>query len=306
VKASISVVFDLAWCAPSLLLLAGCGQILNVPSDPQLAQTGPWRCLNQPAAAQETPTAAQAQVVVQACDFITACTTPATGLTALLCDKRDVGCISPRLAGLTDVNGAFHFQVPTAGSGFDGYLLVTAPLASCTDATAFGSVAGAALCGAVLPNCNVSAPDQNCLLPIFAPSLLFFNPPIVHDVTTPIPLQLFPSTGLPSVIQAAGIQLEAGAGNLFIQALDCDGNPAPDVTYSLQQNSEQASPLYVNNGVVSRSFTRTDVTGIGGFVGVTPGFVSVVGTNADSVQVGQIGVQAVPSMLTYSVLLPQP
>jgi hypothetical protein len=287
-------------------MLAGCSEVLDIPSDPELVASGPWRCLNQPAAAQEASAAAQAQVVVQACDFITNCTTTVTGLTAQLCDKRDVGCISPRLSGLTDVNGAFHLQVPTAGTGFDGYLMVTAPIASCTDSTAFGSAAGAELCGAVLPNCNVSAPDQNCLLPTYAPALLFFNPPIVHDVAQPVPLQLFPTTGLPAIIQAAGIQLEPQAGNVLIQALDCDGKPASDVSYALQQNPGQASPLYINNGVVSRTFTRTDATGIGGFVGVTPGFVSVVGTNSDSAQVGQVGVQAVPSMLTYSVILPNP
>lgn len=294
----------LAGCAPCLLG-AGCSQILDIPSDPQLVPTGPWRCLTQPAAAQQTATAAQAQVVVQACDFISTCTTTVTGLTAQLCDKRDVGCLNPRLAGLTDDNGAFHFQVPTAGGGFDGYLLVTAPLASCTDPTAFGNIAGPSLC-AVLPACDMSAPDEKCFLPTYAPALLFFNPPVVRDVTTPVPLQLFPTTGLPSVIQAAGIQLEPTAGNLFIQALDCDGHPAPGVSYTLQQNPGQASPLYVNHGVVSGAFTRTDATGIGGFVDVAPGFVSVVGTNADAVAVGQIGVQAVPSMLTYSVLLPQP
>jgi hypothetical protein len=307
VKPFLSRAFALGRCAPCALVLASCGQVLDIPNDPQLVPTGPWRCLKQPAApAQQTPVAAQAQVRVQACDFITACTTTVSGLTAQLCDKVDVGCITPRLSGLSDVHGEFRFQVPTAGSGFDGYLLVTSPVASCTDTAAFGNVAGPVLCGAVAPQCNLSAPDKNCMLSLFAPALLFFNPPIVSDVAQPLPLQLFPSAGLPSIIQAAGIQLDPNSGNLFIQALDCDGNPAPDVSYTIAQNAGKASPLYVNNGVVSSTFTRTDSTGIGGFVGVPPGFVSVLGLNGDSVPVGQIGVQAVSSTLTYSVLLPRP
>jgi hypothetical protein len=296
VKALSAYGFELAPCALATLLLAGCGQVLDIPSDPELVPTGPWRCLKQPGASEpELPAAAQAEVRVQACDFITACTTSVTGLTARLCDKRDVGCISPRLLGLSDVNGEFRFQVPTAGGGFDGYLLVTSAVASCGDASAFGSVAGPGFCAAVSPTCDLSAPDQSCMLPIFAPALLFFNPPIARDLPQPIPLQLFPTTGLPSIIQAAGIQIDPTAGSLFIQALDCDGKPAPDVSYNLQQNAEQVSPLYVNNGVVSGTFTRTDSSGIGGFIGVPPG---------DSLPVGEIGVQAVPSMLTYSVLLP--
>lgn len=38
---------------------------------------------------------------------------------------------------------------------------------------------------------------------------------------------------------------------------------------------------------------------------VPPGFVSVTGYNSDSVAIGEIGVQAAPSVLTYSPLLPQ-
>lgn len=308
-KASLSRASGLGRCVLCAVVLASCVQVLGIPNDPELVPTGPWRCLKQQAAAsaQQIPTAAEAQVLVQACDFITACTTTVTGFTAQLCDKRDVGCLNPRLTGLSDVNGEFRFQVPTAGGGFDGYLLVTSQVASCTDAAAFGNVAGPVLCGALAPNCNMSAPDASCMLPIFAPALFFFNPPIVGDVTQPLPLQLFPTTGLPSIIQAAGIQLDPAAGNLFIQALDCDGNPAPDVSYTIEQDAGQTSPpYYVNNGVVSSTFTRTDSTGIGGFIGVPSGFVSVLGRNGDSVAVGEIGVQAVPSTLTYSVLLPRP
>ena len=134
--------------------------------------------------------------------------------------------------------------------------------------------------------------------------MLFFNPPIVADVATPIPLQLFPTSGLPAVIAAAGIQIDPAAGNLFIQALDCDGKPAAGVTYQIAQFAGQVSALYINNGIVSESVTHTDATGVGGFVRVPPGFVSVVGYNSDSVAIGEIGVQAAPSVLTYSALLP--
>jgi hypothetical protein len=291
-----------------LVVLApvACSEVLDIPNDPKLAASGPWRCLGQSLATTPTaPVNAQANVRVQACNFISDCTTNATGLTARLCDKRDVGCNNPRLSGITDTNGELRFQVPTAGGGFDGYLLVTSQVASCTDAQAFGAVAGKTLCDLTAPTCDVTAPDASCYLPVYAPAMLFFNPPIVADVDTPLPLQLFPTSGLPAVIGAAGIQVDPMSGNLFIQALDCDGKPASGVSYQMAQYEDQVSPLYVDNGIVSESVTHTDASGVGGFVRVPPGFVSVTGYNSDSVAVGQIGVQAAPSVLTYSALLPQ-
>jgi hypothetical protein len=289
----------------ALLAPVACAQMLDIPSDPALVATGPWRCLNQSPAVATPAAAAQAKVRVQACNFISDCTTAASGLTAYLCDKRDVGCINPRLTGLTDSNGEFTFQVPTAGGGFDGYLLVDSQAASCTDSAAFGSVAGKMLCDLVAPTCDLTAPDMRCFLKIYAPAMLFFNPPVVADMEAPLPLQLFPTSGLPAVISAAGIQVNPMAGNLFIQALDCDGKPAAGVTYRIAQFSNQVSPLYVNNGIVSESVTQTDATGVGGFVGVPPGFVSVTGYNSEGVAIGEIGVQAAPSVLTYSALLPK-
>jgi hypothetical protein len=279
--------------------------VLDIPDDPQLVATGPWRCLSQAPSVTAMPAAGQAKVSVQACNFISDCTTNASGLTARLCDKRDVGCINPRLSGLTDTNGEFTFQVPTAGGGFDGYLLVDSQVASCTDSGAFGAVAGKTLCDLAAPSCDLAAPDVRCSVKIYAPAMLFFNPPIVADSDTPLPLQLFPTSGLPAVIGAAGIQVNPAGGNLFIQALDCDGKPAAGVTYQLAQNGNQVSPLYIENGIVSVAVTHTDASGVGGFVGVSPGFVSVTGYNSDGVAIGQIGVQAAPSVLTYTALLPK-
>jgi len=288
-----------------LLTLAGCTEVLDIPDDPRVVASGPWRCLDQEPSAAPSDVA-EAHVRVQACDFITDCTTTVSGLTAKLCDKRDVGCNSPRLSGLSDVNGEFRFDVPTAGGGFGGYLQVDSGLAFCTDAVAFGAVAGPVLCSLTSPECDLNLPDERCYTKLFAPTILFFNPPIVRDVERPLPLQLFPSSGLPAVLGAAGVEVDPTAGNLFIQALDCDGMPAAGVTYEISQHEEQVSSLYVSNGVVSSTATRTDVTGVGGFVRVPPGFVTVAGFNEDSVPIGETGVQAVASTLTYSALFPAP
>ncbi|HET6146598.1 MAG TPA: hypothetical protein VFH68_03645 [Polyangia bacterium] len=296
--------FGLACGVLSTLAQVACSQVLDIPSDPMLAATGPWRCLSQTPVATPVATSAQANVRVQACNFITDCTTSVTGLTARVCDKRDVGCNSPRVSGIADTNGELRFQVPTAGGGFDGYLLIDSQVASCTDPAAFGVVAGQVLCGLVAPMCDLGAPDARCYLKLLAPTMLFFNPPIVGDLESPIALQMFPTSGLPAVISAAGIQIDPTAGSLFIQSVDCDGQPATAVHYQVDHVGGSVSSLYLSNGIISKNATQTDSTGVGGFVGVPPGFVTVTGYNSDSVAIGEVGVQVAASMLTYTVLVP--
>ncbi|MGC4092739.1 MAG: hypothetical protein QM756_33630 [Polyangiaceae bacterium] len=289
------------------LLLAlscvACADMLDIPSDAHLVKTGPWRCLDSTEKTLATASS-DAEVRVRACDFITDCTTDVTGLTAKLCDKRDVGCNQPRLSDLVETNGEFKFRVPTAGGGFDGYLRVDSSLAFCTDRDAFGDVAGQVLCGAVSPQCNVAQPDAHCYITMFAPAMLFFNPPIVRDVSQALPLQMFPSSGLPAVIAAAGIQIDPSGGSLFLQAFDCDGAPAAGVSFVVVEHRDDVQSLYVDNGVVSSKATHTDTSGVGGFVGVPPGFITVVGYNADGLAISEIGLQAAASILTYGSLYP--
>jgi hypothetical protein len=277
---------------------------LDIPREPILAPPGPWHCLSGAAPAAATVTKPTATVRVQPCNFIANCTTGVSGLTARLCDKRDVGCLAPRLVNLTEADGEFRFEVPTAGGGFAGYLAIDSPAAFCTDATTFGAVAGKALCDLVAPKCDVTAPDDRCATKVYASSMLFFNPPILNDVETPLSLQMFPVSGLPSVLAAAGLEIDPKGGNLLIQALDCDGHAAAGVTFGIAQFEDQVHPLYVENGIVSSIAGGTDSAGLGGFVGVPPGFVSVVGHNAQGAVIGAVGVQSAPSVLTYTTLVP--
>jgi hypothetical protein len=157
---------------------------------------------------------------------------------------------------------------------------------------------------ALAPNCDQALPDDGCLIPTYAPALVFFNPPIATDVTTPLPLQMLASGALPSVVQAAGAVLDPSTGNLFITAIDCDGRPGAGVTYEIAQHQDVVTPLYVDSGVVSDTVLQTDASGIGGFVGVPPGFVEVTGYSPDSEFITEIGLQSAPFSLTYSLLAP--
>ena len=83
--------------------------------DPQLVEKGPWSCLDRPIE-PAAPRADSAVVRIQACNFVsTNCSEPAGGITAALCDKKDVTCANPIQPNITDVNGTLVFDVPTGG-----------------------------------------------------------------------------------------------------------------------------------------------------------------------------------------------
>jgi hypothetical protein len=239
----------------------------------------------------------------QACDFISNCTLPVRGLSARACDKLDVGCLAPRAIEIRDRGGAMEFSVPTGSRGFDGYLEVSTAVAPCYDTSTFGAAAGDLLCQ-LAPLCDRTAPSAACNVPVYAPVLWFFNPPVVADISDPIALQLYPYASLPLVIDAAGGSLLPGTGSVFVTVIDCDGQPAPDITLQIAEYQDVATPLYFDSGVISNTATQTDASGVGGFIGIPPGFVEITGVTQDGVPVAKVGVQSNPAFVTYSVLAP--
>jgi hypothetical protein len=289
----------------SLITLAGCAEILDIPSTStlELAASGPWRCLDAPPQPPAAPSQSRASVRFQACDSISECTTPVTNLTARLCDKLDIGCNTPRIDGVEDRNGVIEVEVPTGSSGFEGYLQVSTPVAPCFDTATFGAAAEGLLCQ-LAPACDQSAPTAACDTPVYVPVLWFFNPPVVADVAQPIPLELYPSAALPLVLDAAGGEFVPGTGAVFLTVLDCDGRPASGITLEVAEHEEEAYPLYFDSGVISNTASQTDATGVGGFIRIPPGFVEVTGVTQDGVVVGKVGVYASGTSVTYTVLTP--
>lgn len=286
-----------------LASLAGCAEVLHIPDDPELVATGPWRCLSEPGA-RPAPRSTEALVQVQACDFVSNCESTVSGLSARLCGKRDVGCTNPISVDIVDEGGLLSFTVPTSVTGFDGYLEITSQTALC-NSPAFGP-AGAQLCG-LNPACNPEAPDEACEMPLYARSLLFFNPPVVADSVQPLPLPLLPSAAIPTLVEAANAtSIDPTTGNIFITAVDCDGRPASGVTYGIDKHQNSVTQLYVHNGVPSDSTFETDESGVGGFFGVPPGFAEITGYNDSLEEVGAISVQVAPFTMTYGVLAPTP
>lgn len=303
-RRSLRCALPLRRMLPLLLPLSGCAEVLDIPDTDTLAlaPSGPWRCLEEPSAPPQ-PRAPTATVRFQACDFISSCTLPVRGLRARVCDKLDVGCLSPRQIDIHDVGGQVEFAVPTGPRGFDGYLEVSTTLARCYDTSVFGEAARGLLCQ-LAPECDLAAPSELCDVPVYSPVLWFFNPPVIADIESPIPLQLYPSASLPLIVDAAGGSLAPGTGSVFATVLDCDGRPAPDITLQIAEYENVASRLYFDSGVISNTALETDATGVGGFIRIPPGFVELTAVTREGVPVAKVGVQANPAFVTYTVLAP--
>lgn len=290
------------------LLQLGCAALIDFPEDPQLFPEEPlgpettFDCLTPLPAV----TAAKARVRVQVCDALRGCGAAVEGLSARLCGKLDVDCLSPLQADLQSVNGGFDFEVPTMGGGFAGYLEVTSQLESCTS-PAFGA-AGPLLCG-LAPGCDPLAPDQACDVPLYARALLFFNPPIVQDLPEPAVLSLLSSSALPGIVRAAGSDYDPMTGSLFLVGRGCDGAPAAGLRYGVDNPQGRVTQMYMESGVLNRARDAndvTDITGIGAFTGLPPGFASIEARDASGKRIGAVGVQVAPGTITYTTLVPSP
>lgn len=295
----------------ALYSASGCAAALDLPDSPVLITDNAWSCARN-SLRTVAPLRDKATVRVHACDFIsTNCSTTVTALTANLCDKRDVNCASPIQSGLHDVNGEFAFDVATGGAlgvGFDGYLEITPPTGLCNDAKLFGGSDQIAC--TLAPNCDPTKPDnKDCSVPTYLPSLVFFNPPVTTDVTTPISIPLIPTAASLALLSAAGSPMaDAGAGFVFVTVLDCTGKPASGISIGLANSpATPIATLYLAGGVISASATTTDVSGVGGLLGVPAGFTEVVAHTADNptaAPIARVGIQVQPRDVTYVTLVP--
>ena len=88
-----TVIFALS--SGALTLLCGCADLLDIAENPMLVAPDPWLCTpGEPIPAP--PARDKATVRVRACNFIsTNCGTRVKGITAKLCDKKDVNCAAP-------------------------------------------------------------------------------------------------------------------------------------------------------------------------------------------------------------------
>jgi hypothetical protein len=237
-----------------------------------LVESQTWGCLTE-MTSQPPAKTARAQVTVRACNFVSSnCSAPAIGLTAALCDKADARCANPISTDITDANGTFEFEVDTSGGhGFDGYL-------------------------------EVSALDES-----YVPARLSFNPAIRKTPRQPLVLPLVPASALSSILSAAGAdEPDPDRGFVFVTALDCVGKPASRVSVSVDRPADDASVLYVDEGVLNAAARDTDVSGLAAISNVAPGSVTVMAYESSAMgeRIGEVSVEVVAKTITYTSLGP--
>ena len=293
----------------AVALSCACANLLDLPDAPVVVPDDPWTC-TAPTAQAGAPMKTTARVSVYACDFVsTNCGTPVTGLTAQLCDRRDVKCASPIFSGIHDSNGNLTFDVPTGGplgSGFDGYLLVNSPMELCTNEAVFG---GPGACVATA-KCDTSAPDEKCNVSIYVPALQFFNPPVHTDLTDAMVLPLLPTLAARNLLTAGGGQILQDVmtlGVVVATAVDCNGVPVAGVTFESAPIARQGSS-YLVDGAVSAAATSTDPSGIGGLIGIPEGYAQItafVPVATGRRKIADTWVRVAANAATYVSLSPQ-
>lgn len=170
---------------------------------------------------------------------------PLAGVQAQPCSKLDVDCTTPLASPInSDANGLVSFAVP---SGFDGYLQLTS-------------------------SSMTSSP--------IVPTLYFFNPPIVSNTTSPLEVTVLVPEDLAGIGQEVGVTLLSDRGTVILTALDCQGNPAPGVVFSVSSGDSMTATFYTaqQTPLTDAGAQSTDTTGYAGIANVPAGSTAVTGT----------------------------
>lgn len=289
---------------------AGCADVLDLPDSPRLASAEDrFECGPQ----VDAPRAMTAHVSVHLCDFFDRnCTRPVVGSKAVLCERADFGCSRPVATGIVDQEntGDLSFDVKTggaAGTGFNGFLMVLPPAALCTDADAFG---GPGACALTDPTkCDPADPGPDCMVPLYNPGLLYFEPPITNDVPRQIYLSLLPTVGAVKLVRAAGAtSVDPALGSVIVTALDCDGRPASGVSFSIAEGAPKIGTLYNTLAGVPQRGIETDETGMAGLLGVPQAFVNISahrsGDGLNATPLATARIQVLKSTIAYVTLSP--
>jgi hypothetical protein len=202
-------------------------------------QPGPgrdWRCLRQPDAPGvlvNSPIGASRLVRSVQITDLVSGLVP-PNVSVRACAQPDVNCESP-VTGAVSIDAEGWVYLPLF-AGFDGYLEITADT--------------------------------------LIPTMLFYTDPLSTDTQVdPQPLGVVTRTVLPGLAAATGRQQEADLGIVYLRVFDCQQDPAPGITFSIDQ--EDAWRWYFVGKLPTSVVDSTSDTGLGGFLNVVPG-VAVV------------------------------
>jgi hypothetical protein len=189
-----------------------------------------------------------------------------------MCNRLDVNCSNPVKPPVSpDTDGLLHVE---AAARFDGY----------------GFIEGTS-----------DASSGQWIL-----SLLFFNPPLTHDITYG-QIPLFTADSLSVLAASQGNTIDPTLGTVFIGALDCSGNPAAGVTWVPSNVDAKTKRFFYIDGLPKESANATNETGFGGMINAPTGTITVTGSIlATGKPIGQATVLVRSGYSSYTYLAPSP
>ncbi len=139
-----------------------------------------------------------------------------------------------------------------------------------------------------------------------APALYFLTAPASGDLDLPTVPLASPSVAALIVQQAGGTTWLDERGIVLLNAFDCLGQPADNISYSIGGTPDSATFIfYLVNGLPTTDATVTDSTGYGGLVNMPVGVSTIAATIAPSGRkVSNISILVRAGYISYSSVTP--
>jgi len=137
------------------------------------------------------------------------------------------------------------------------------------------------------------------------PSLYFLTPPTTGDLDLPIRLTTpFVAAGI--VASAGGSSWLSDRGIILLNAFDCQGNPAANISYAIDSAlTSDTFIFYLVNALPTTSVTATDYTGYGGLVNMPAGVTTISAVLEPSGRkVSKLSVLVRAGFVSYSSVTP--
>ncbi|APR86588.1 Hypothetical protein A7982_11937 [Minicystis rosea] len=137
----------------------------------------------------------------------------------------------------------------------------------------------------------------------YLPTLYFIDTAVTDEVTT---VTLLSPAVQASLNSSIGVEADPAAGGVNISMHDCTGARAAGVHFDIAPKNEEVG-YYAIASAVSRTATKTDNSGNGGYINVTAGSATLTATLAkDGTRLAELTTLSRAGAITFQSLRPNP